>query len=203
MRRTKSGYSADRDSLMASKVIERLTGVPVELFKTAAMIQGTEREPQARITYVLLRGVEVEEVGLIPHPLIAGVPAPRLTARSGRRRGPDRDQEARSRRRISKRFSASTISEAHLRPECNGSLACAGPPVVRLRFLQSRISRHGMRLWIKRIERDPHVIGELESEIGDSSSSELEQKVEELLATLRGGGIVAGHGKLFSESLRG
>ena len=33
VRRTKSGYSADRDSLMASKVLERLTGVPVEILE--------------------------------------------------------------------------------------------------------------------------------------------------------------------------
>ena len=72
MRRTKTGYSADRANLMADKLRERLTGVPVEIPKTFAMTQGTEREPVARMTYAIIAGVEVEEVGLIPHPLIVG-----------------------------------------------------------------------------------------------------------------------------------
>ena len=73
VRRVKSGgYSADRDSLMAEKVLERLTGVPFEKYKTAAMQQGTEREPEARMTYALIKGVEVEQIGLIPHPGIKG-----------------------------------------------------------------------------------------------------------------------------------
>ena len=45
------GFSADRDSLMADKVLERLTGVPVEIPKTSAMLQGTAREPEARVLY--------------------------------------------------------------------------------------------------------------------------------------------------------
>ena len=75
VRRTKTGYSADRDSLMAAKVLERLTGVPVEIPKSAAMLQGTAREPEARMLYEMVRGVEVEQVGLVPHPLIKGAHA--------------------------------------------------------------------------------------------------------------------------------
>ena len=39
------------------------------------MLQGTAREPEARMLYELMRGVEVEEVGLIPHPAIKGAHA--------------------------------------------------------------------------------------------------------------------------------
>ena len=55
VRRTKTGYSADRDNLMAEKVMERLTGVRFEIYKTAAMLQGTAREPTARMTYELVK----------------------------------------------------------------------------------------------------------------------------------------------------
>ena len=72
VRRTKTGYSADRDSLMAEKVLERLTSTPFEKYKTQSMLQGTAREPGARLTYSLVKGVEVEEVGLVPHPFIKG-----------------------------------------------------------------------------------------------------------------------------------
>ena len=40
VRRTKTGYTADRDSLMAEKVLERLTDTPVEIFKTAGHAAG-------------------------------------------------------------------------------------------------------------------------------------------------------------------
>jgi putative phage-type endonuclease len=75
VRRTKTGYSADRDSLMAAKVLERLTGVPVEVFKTQAMLQGTAREPEARLLYSIVKNVEVEEVGIVLHPSIKGAHA--------------------------------------------------------------------------------------------------------------------------------
>jgi hypothetical protein len=36
------------------------------------MLQGLEREPAARMTYALVKGVEVHEVGLVPHIHIGG-----------------------------------------------------------------------------------------------------------------------------------
>ena len=91
------GYSADRDSLMAAKVLERLTGVPVEIPKTFAMLQGTAREPEARLLYSMVRGVEVEEVGPRPAPVRSRDRTPRPTATSATR-GPDRDQMPDARR---------------------------------------------------------------------------------------------------------
>jgi len=73
MRRTTRGaYSADREGLLAEKVLERLTGVAVDRVKTAAMIQGLEREGPARMTYALIKGVEVVEIEPTPHPSIRG-----------------------------------------------------------------------------------------------------------------------------------
>lgn len=75
-RKVKSGgWSADRDQLMGEKFMERLTRVPHQGFKSAAMLQGNEREPIARLTYELIRGVEIVEVGLVRHPSIEGAHA--------------------------------------------------------------------------------------------------------------------------------
>ena len=70
---TKTGYAASRENRKAALVVERLTGKPLDTYQSAAMAQGLEREPQARMVYAerLPWGVHVEEVGLIPHPTIA------------------------------------------------------------------------------------------------------------------------------------
>lgn len=63
--------SATRATYRAQLVAERLTGVPYEGHRTAAMDHGTETEPQARATYILNTGRNVAEVGFIAHPTIA------------------------------------------------------------------------------------------------------------------------------------
>ena len=70
MAKTKSGYSASRGNYMAELVCERLTGVPTDTFKSAAMEWGTAQEPHARAAYEAAGGVLVEEVGFVPHPSI-------------------------------------------------------------------------------------------------------------------------------------
>jgi putative phage-type endonuclease len=73
--KTKSGWGASRANLMAELVAERLTGVPAEHFQSAAMMWGTEKEPDAKSAYSFYANTEIEEVGLIRHPTIAGTHA--------------------------------------------------------------------------------------------------------------------------------
>jgi YqaJ-like viral recombinase domain len=76
MRRVKSGgFSASRANLMACKVVERLTKVPFDGFKSRAMLQGLEREPLARAEYAFMHDCPVKLIGLAPHPTIAGAHA--------------------------------------------------------------------------------------------------------------------------------
>lgn len=63
----KSGEAASRRNYRARLVVERLTGKPVPTFTTAAMKQGTEREPLARMAYEAATGNLVEEIGLCRH----------------------------------------------------------------------------------------------------------------------------------------
>jgi len=71
MAKTTAGYQ----NYMAQLICERLTGQPVETFKSAAMEHGTETEPQARAFYELETGNEVAECGFVPHPTIANTGA--------------------------------------------------------------------------------------------------------------------------------
>ena len=174
VRRTKTGYSADRDSLLAEKVLERLTGVPVEIFKTQAMLQGTAREPEARLLYQMVRGVEVEEVGLVPHPSIKGSHA-----------SPDGYVSGAGLIEIKAPMPAAhlntlltkTISEAHV-VQMQWQMACTGGHWCDYISFSSDFPP-AMQLWIKRVERDPRFIGELESEI-TQFIRELEAKIAKL-----------------------
>src|SRR6187431_2750418 len=58
---TKSGgYSAGRENYLAELVYENLTGVPNDdQYVSAAMEDGTRREPTARFAYALATGFEV------------------------------------------------------------------------------------------------------------------------------------------------
>lgn len=71
MAKTTAGYQ----NYMAQIICERLTGQPVETFKSAAMEHGNETEPQARAFYELETGNDVVEVGFIPDPTLANTGA--------------------------------------------------------------------------------------------------------------------------------
>jgi predicted phage-related endonuclease len=175
VRRTKSGYSADRDSLMANKVLERLTGVPVEIPKTFAMQQGTAREPDARMLYELLRGVEVEEVGLVPHPFVKGShasPDGLVAGISGlieiKCPMPAKHLDT---------LITETISNDHL-TQMAWQLACTGRSWCDYVSYSSDFPP-AMQLWIKRVHRDNARIAELEREISQFIR-EVDRKVEQL-----------------------
>lgn len=67
MAKIKTGEAADRCNYRARLVVERLTGKPIPTFQSAAMRQGTEREPDARMAYMVKTGAVVEQVGLCLH----------------------------------------------------------------------------------------------------------------------------------------
>lgn len=63
----KSGEAADRRNYRARLVVERLTGKVIDGYQSAAMRQGTEREPIARAAYEARTRRFVETVGFIRH----------------------------------------------------------------------------------------------------------------------------------------
>jgi putative phage-type endonuclease len=66
MKKDAAGYQ----NYLAQLVCERLTGQPIETFKSAAMEHGNETEPQARAFYELETGLTVAECGFVAHPSI-------------------------------------------------------------------------------------------------------------------------------------
>lgn len=175
VRRTKTGYSADRESLMASKVLERLTNTPVEIFKTQAMLQGTAREPEARLLYQMVRGVEVDEAGLVPHPFVKGShasPDGYVTGMSGlieiKCPLPAAHLDT---------LLTETISNDHI-VQMQWQMACTKLPWCDYVSFNPDFPP-AMQMWIKRVHRDAALNGELEREIAQFIR-ELEQKVERL-----------------------
>ena len=70
MAKTKTGYSATRESYMTQLVCERLSGQKAESFTNAAIQHGIDTEPLARSAYEAYADVMVEEVGFVQHPKI-------------------------------------------------------------------------------------------------------------------------------------
>ena len=165
---------------MANKVLERITNTPVEIFKTQAMLQGTAREPEARMMYELLRGVEVEEVGLITHPRIDGAHAspdgfvlvPGGTAIAGlieiKCPMPAKHLDT---------ILNEQISRDHI-VQMQWQLACTSHSWVDFFSFNPDFPPH-MAMWIKRVHRDNALIAELEREIAQFIK-EVDRKVEQL-----------------------
>jgi len=67
---TKSGWGASRENLKNRIIAERLTGIPAETLKNAAMEWGTAQEDNARKAYEAHTGVFVDEMGIAYHPVL-------------------------------------------------------------------------------------------------------------------------------------
>lgn len=63
--------TAGYQNYRAQLVCERLTGRATETYKSAAMQNGTDTEPQARAMYTLTTGNPVHQVSFVDHPEIA------------------------------------------------------------------------------------------------------------------------------------
>jgi putative phage-type endonuclease len=176
VRRTKTGYSADRATLMANKVLERLTDKPVEIYKTPAMLRGTDLEPEARLRYAIQLNVEVEEAGLVQHPQIKGSHA-----------SPDGYVDAATPGLVEIKC---PLAAAHLDTLLTQTIA--NDHIVQMQWQMACTGRHwvdyvsyhpdfppAMQLWIKRVQRDGVTIHELEQEIR-LFLREVEQKLDRL-----------------------
>lgn len=67
---TKTGWGASRENLKNRIIAERLTGIPAETFKNAAMEWGSAQEDNARKAYEAHTGVFVDEMGISYHPVL-------------------------------------------------------------------------------------------------------------------------------------
>lgn len=172
--KTKTGWGAGRANVMATLITERLTGKPSETYTNAAMAWGTQTEPDARAAYEFMRDMDVELVSLVRHPTIAGSHA-----------SPDGLVGDRGLIEIK-----CPNSSTHIETLLTGAIP--GKYVTQMQWQMSCTGRDwcdhisydprlptSMQLWIKRVERDPKAISELEEQVQDFLH-ELDAKVKAL-----------------------
>lgn len=174
--RTKTGWGASRATYMAELIVERVTGVPAEKYTNAAMQWGTEYEPEARIAYEFMRNFDVQQVGFVPHPIIAMSGA-----------SPDGLVQDDGLLEIKCPNTATHLDTllgqaipAKYQTQMLWQMACTGRQWCDFVSYDPRMPEH-MRLFVRRLDRDEARISELERDVA-CFLAELDRKLADLAA---------------------
>jgi putative phage-type endonuclease len=177
--KTKTGWGASRANYMAELVAERLTGVPAGSYTNAAMMWGTDQEPNARAAYSAQTFDTIEQVGFVPHPSITMSGA-----------SPDGLVSADGMLEIKCPNTATHIETllggsipAKYETQMLWQMACAKRDWCDFVSFDPRLPPE-MQLFVKRLERDDKRIAELEEMVSDFLA-ELDEKVAKLTAIYR------------------
>jgi putative phage-type endonuclease len=177
--KTKSGWGASRQNYMAELVAERLTGVPAGSYTNAAMMWGTDQEPNARAAYAAQTFDTIEQVGFVPHPFITMSGA-----------SPDGLVGADGMLEIKAPQTATHIETllggaipAKYETQMLWQMACANREWCDFVSFDPRLPPE-MQLFVKRLARDDKRIAELEEMVSDFLA-ELDAKVAKLTAIYR------------------
>lgn len=179
MAKTKTGYSASRDSYMTQLVLERITQTKAEGFTSQAMQWGVEQEPFARAAYEAAQGVMVEEVGFIPHPTIdmAGASPDGLVGDDGMVEIKCPDSKGMLETLLTQKVPAKYFAQMQFQ------MACTGRKFNDYCVFDPRMPPKA-QLFVTRIPRDNAFITEMEAEIVkflaevDSQVQQLNQYIE-------------------------
>jgi putative phage-type endonuclease len=172
--RTKTGHGASRANYMAELIVERLTGQTAPSYENDAMRWGSEQEAPARLTYQFMFDVQVEPIGFAPHPSIANAGA-----------SPDGAVGDRGLVEIKAPNTAThldtlltgVIADKYFK-QMQFQMACTGRHFCDFVSFDPRLPP-SMQLWVKRVDRDETLIGDLEREVREFLA-ELDHKVDEL-----------------------
>lgn len=171
---TKTGWGASRANYAAQLIAERLTGTVAESYTNAAMLWGTQTEPDARAAYEFKNDTAVELIGFVPHPKIAmsGASPDGLVGDKGlvEIKCPNTAGHIDT-------LLGAEIDKKYIL-QIQWQLACTGREWCDFVSYDPRMPET-MRLFVKRIERDDKRIGELE-QIVSVFLSELDSKVAAL-----------------------
>jgi putative phage-type endonuclease len=172
MAKTAAGYQ----NYMAQLICERLTGEPVETFKSAAMEHGTETEPQARAFYELETGNEVVECGFIPHPTLAnsGASPDGLIGDDG-----GLEIKAPQPAKHIKNLMGGTIDKAYML-QMQWGMACTGREWWDFVSFNPSFPAH-LQLHVQKVKRDQEMIEDITAAV-TSFLSEMESKLRVLEA---------------------
>jgi putative phage-type endonuclease len=176
---TKTGAAASVDKIMTQLIIESITGQPTPPFQSAAMKQGNEREPDARIGYEFTTNSTVKQVGLFRHPRIQRTHA-----------SPDGlIVDTKGGLEIKCPLSHTQLEllltekiPARYQTQMYWQMACAGLDWVDFCSYDPAFPEEG-RFFIKRIERDDAKISALEEKV-EAFVQQMLAKEEELRAKL-------------------
>ena len=158
--KTKTGYSASRDNYAAQLICERLTNLPTESYTNAAMQWGTETEPKARQAYESHTFTSVVEVAMIPHPTIeaSGASPDGLVQTEGQIEIKAPNSNTHIDTLLSQTVPSKYITQMQWQMACTGRQWCdfvSYDPRAPM----------GLRLFVKRVDRDNDYILELETEV--------------------------------------
>jgi putative phage-type endonuclease len=160
MARTKSGYSASRANYASQLICERLTGCVAPSFTNAAMIHGTETEPEARRAYEFYIDRDVVQVGFIPHSSIemAGASPDGLIGDDGllELKCPNSATHIET-------LLGGVIPDKYVK-QMQFQMACTGRQWCDFASYDNRLPER-MRLFVKRVDRDEELIGEIETAV--------------------------------------
>jgi putative phage-type endonuclease len=175
--RTKTGFGASRANYMAELICERLTGQPAPSFTNAAMIWGTDKEPEARAVYEFRHGVEVVQVGFVPHPAIAmsGASPDGLIGDDGLIEIKCPNSATHIETLLRK-----TVPEKYL-VQMGWQMACTGRKWCDFVSYDPRLPP-SMQMYVERFDRGDDAISEMEKLVSDFLS-EVDAKVAALIAT--------------------
>ena len=172
--KTKTGYSTSRANYLAELLCERLTGVRGDFYQNAAMLWGTEKEPQARSAYEVTTGHIVIETGFVPHNAIemAGASPDGLV-------GDDGLVEIKCPLTATHidTLLTDTVPGRYI-TQMQWQMACTGRQWCDFVSYDPRVPEK-MQIFIKRVPRDEAYINQLEMEIV-AFIGELEGKIKQL-----------------------
>ncbi len=176
MAKTKSGWGASRANYAAQIITERLTGCVAPSFTNAAMIHGTETEPEARRAYEFFVDRDVVETGFVPHPSIgmAGASPDGLVGDDGllELKCPQSATHIET-------LLTGTVPDKYVK-QMMFQMACTGRQWCDFASYDPRLPER-MRLWVKRVERDAETVDEIECAVVEFIA-EIDEKLGKLLA---------------------
>lgn len=156
----KSGEAASRRSYRVQLVTERLTGIPVETYRNAAMEWGSFTEPEAKDAFEVLTGEIVETASFILHPEIpwCGGSPDGLVNDDGAIEIKCPYQST-----VHVETLENGMPSEHM-AQCQGVLWVTGRKWVDFISYDPRMPEH-LKLYRERIERDEKYIAELAAEV--------------------------------------
>lgn len=158
--RSGKGWGITRTRLVARLAAERLTGNLTETYKSPSMQRGTEVEPEARDFYGFVHGHSIKTVGLVLHPTIdmACASPDALVGDEGLAQFKCPDQHTHMATLMGAPIDGGYIKQVQWEMACTGRQWCDWVSYDP-RWPDE------MRLFVKRVPRDPVMIAELEKQV--------------------------------------